>query len=382
MVAIDQSSRVLLFARASDDDDSCARPTTDDNGAVLSIGITTHTLLKILSAVFLGLTVLNSIIHITRHLSRYTAPIQQRQIIRIILVPTVFAILSFLSVLFYQASIYLRPVAEIYESIAIPAIFILYIHYVFPGPGSHSWRELFYRLEDPYSREASIAGGDVTWFKRTCVLVFQYVRYNQSFIALANNVDRYPISKTASSIVEIATQGAGVYCVNSLAPGHAHLWCEIINVVSIVLAVPHVIRFERRLKEHIDPKHKPGVKLWTFKGFVFLQFVQLILFGLLNGRLSNPTASITFNDLYYGIPATLTCIEAWIFTIIFMWSFSTKEYAPKNIDGQCNRMPIWRALLDSLNISDLVGAIATLIRILMEGNWQPVREDQNGDERK
>ncbi|KAL6809511.1 organic solute transporter Ostalpha domain-containing protein [Trichoderma camerunense] len=332
MVAIDQSSRILLFARGNDDDDSCARPTTDDNGDVLSIGITTHTLLKILSAVFLGLTVLNSIIHITRHLTRYTAPIQQRQMIRIILVPTVFAIFSFLSVLFYQ---------------------------------THSWRELFYRLEDPYSREASIVSGDVTWFKRTCVFVFQY-----------------PISKTASSIVEIATQGAGVYCVNSLAPGHAHLWCEIINVVSIVLAVPHIIRFERRMKEHIDPNHKPGYKLWTFKGFVFLQFVQLILFGLLNGRLSHPTASITFNDLYYGIPATLTCIEAWIFTIIFMWSFSTKEYAPKNIDGQCHRMPFWRALLDSLNISDLVGAIATLIRILVEGNWQPVREDQNAGERK
>lgn len=183
MVAIDQSSHILVFARG-DDNDSCARPTVGDNGDVLSIGITTHTLLKILSAVFLGLTLLNSIIHITRHLARYTAPSQQRQIIRIILVPTVFAIFSFLSVFFYQTSIYLRPLAEIYESIAIPAIFILYVHYVFPG--SHSWRELFYRLEDPHSRESGIAGGDVTWFKRTCVLVFQYVRHTQSFITFAN----------------------------------------------------------------------------------------------------------------------------------------------------------------------------------------------------
>ncbi|KAK4062791.1 uncharacterized protein Triagg1_9661 [Trichoderma aggressivum f. europaeum] len=380
MVAIDQSSRTLVFARG-DDDDSCARPTVDDNGDILSIGITTHTLLKILSAVFLGLTVLNSIIHITRHLARYTAPIQQRQIIRIILVPTVFAICSFLSVLFYQTSIYLRPVAEIYESIAIPAIFILYVHYVFPG--SHSWRELFHRLEDPNSREADIAGGDSTWFKRTCLFVFQYVKHTPSLIAFANPAPcRYPIAKTASSIVEIATQGAGVYCVNSLAPRHAHLWCEIINILAIVLAIPHIIRFERRMKDHIDPTHKPGAKLWTFKGFVFLQFVQLILFGLLNDRLSHPTASITFNDLYYGIPATLTCIEAWIFTIIFMWSFSTNEYAPDNIDGQCHRMPFWRALLDSLNIADFVEAIAVLIRILMEGNWQPIREDQNNGERK
>ncbi|KAL7916829.1 organic solute transporter Ostalpha domain-containing protein [Trichoderma velutinum] len=363
MVVIDQSFRTLVFARGNDDDASCARPIVGDQGDVLSIGITTHTLLKILSAVFLGLTLLNSIVHITRHLARYTAPSQQRQIIRIILVPTVFAIFSFFSVFFYQTSIYLRPLAEIYESIAIPAIFILYVHYVFPD--SHSWRELFYRLQDPSSREGIITGGDMTWFKRTCVFVFQY-----------------PISKTISSIVEIATQGAGVYCVNSLAPGHAHLWCEIINIVAIVLAVPHIIRFERRMKEYIDLKHKPEAKLWTFKGFVFLQFVQLILFGLLNGRSFSPTANVTFNDLYYGIPATLTCIEAWIFTLIFLWSFSTKEYAPDNIDGQCHRMPFWRALLDSLNIADLIGAIDILVRILMEGNWQPIREEQHNDERK
>lgn len=78
--------------------------------------------------------------------------------------------------------------------------------------------------------------------------------------------------------MEIATQGAGVYCVNTLDPHYAHLWCEIISIAAIVLAVPHVVRFERRMKERIDTQHQPGAKLWTFEGFVFLQFVQLILF--------------------------------------------------------------------------------------------------------
>jgi uncharacterized membrane protein YjgN (DUF898 family) len=178
--------------------------------------------------------------------------------------------------------------------------------------------------------------------------------------------------------LEIATQGAGVYCVNSLEPRHAHLWCEIINIVAIVLAVPHVIRFERRMREYIDTKHQPGAKLWAFKGFVFLQFVQLILFGLLNGQTFQPTTYITFNDLYYGIPATLTCIEAWIFTGIFLWYFSTEEYTPDNTNGQCYRMPFWRALLDCLNITDLFEATGTSFRILMEGNWLPRREERSG----
>ncbi|EHK23051.1 uncharacterized protein TRIVIDRAFT_15868, partial [Trichoderma virens Gv29-8] len=268
-----------------------------------------HTLLKILSGVFLALTLLNTTFHITRHLGRYTVPCQQRQIIRIILVPTVFAIFSFLSVLSYDASIYLRPLAEIYESIGIPAIFMLYIYYIYPD--NHSWREILDQFEAQDKRGDFIAGTNLAWFKRTCVSVFQY-----------------PLSKTISSIVEIATQGAGVYCINSLEPRYAHLWCEIINIAAIVLAVPHIVRFERRMKEHIDTKHQPVAKLWTFKGFVFLQFVQLILFGLLNGQTFNPTAYVTFDDLYYGIPATITCIEAWIFTGVFIWSFSSTEYTP------------------------------------------------------
>ncbi|KAL6884482.1 organic solute transporter subunit alpha/Transmembrane protein [Trichoderma evansii] len=288
-------------------DSSCARPVAGEHGDVLSIGITTQTLLKILTAVFLILTLLNSIFHITRHLTRYTIPRQQRQIIRIILVPTVFAIFSFLSVLSYQASIYLRPLAEIYESICIPALFLLYVDYIYPD--SHSWWDI---LDAQGKRGILTAGSCLAWFKRTCILVFQY-----------------PLSKTISSIVEIATQGAGVYCVNTLDPHYAHLWCEIINIVAIMVAAPHVVRFERRMKKHINTKHRPGLKLWTFKGFVFLQFVQLVLFGLLNGQTFSPTSYVTYDDLYYGIPSMVTCIEAWIFTSIFIWSFSTTDfYAP------------------------------------------------------
>lgn len=169
--------------------------------------------------------------------------------------------------------------------------------------------------------------------------------------------------------MEIATQAAGVYCVNTLDPHYAHLWCEIINILAIMLAAPHVIRFERRMKQNINTKHQPGVKLWTFKAFVFLQFVQVVLFGLLNGQIFSPTAYITYDDLYYGIPATITCIEAWIFTSIFIWSFSTKEYAYDIAGSQGYRMPHWQALFNCFNITDLFGAIVFMVRLLVEGQW-------------
>lgn len=155
-------------------DFSCARPVVGEYGDVLSIGITTHTLLIILAAVFLVLTLLNSVFHVLRHLTRYTIPYQQRQIIRIIIIPTVFAIFALPSVIFYQASIYLRPLAEIYESIGITALFLLYVDYVYPD--SHSWWEILDLIGAQEKRGDVIAGSNSAWFKRTCIFVFQFVR--------------------------------------------------------------------------------------------------------------------------------------------------------------------------------------------------------------
>lgn len=165
-----------------------------------------------------------------------------------------------------------------------------------------------------------------------------------------------------------------MYCINTLDPHYAHLWCEIINILAIMLAAPHVIRFERRMKQNINTKYQPGVKLWTFKAFVFLQFVQVILFGLLNDQIFSPTSYITYDDLYYGIPSTITCTEAWIFTSIFIWSFSTTEYTDDTVDSQSYRMPPWQALFHCANIRDLFGAIVFTIRLLVEGQWLPGRE--------
>lgn len=176
-----------------------------------------------------------------------------------------------------------------------------------------------------------------------------------------------------SSIIELITQGTDDFCINSLSPHYAHLWCEILNIVGLVLAVPHVIRFERRMRKYMDPKNKPTAKLWTFKAFVFLQFVQLIIFGLLNDKVFNPTEHITYNDLYYGLPAAITCFESWIFTGLFMWSFPTRLYRPDYVGTQGYRMPYWRAIFNCINLGDIFGGIALMFKLVVEGQWLPTK---------
>ena len=117
---------------------TCVHPKPNEHGKPLSIGISFKTLMTYITAVCLGLTALSAVFLIWKHLHRYTRPKEQRQIVRIVYMPVVFCITSMLSILFYEASIYLVPITEAYEAFCITALFYLYIEYVCPDEGARA----------------------------------------------------------------------------------------------------------------------------------------------------------------------------------------------------------------------------------------------------
>ena len=109
---------------------------------------------------------------ILKHLHRYTQPMQQRQIIRIIFTPVVFAVLSALAILDYDAAIYLIPLRDLYETFALASLFLLFTEYV--APGADTREAFFFNLENRKKRGSMfsrskeydvIPGGCLTWFK-------------------------------------------------------------------------------------------------------------------------------------------------------------------------------------------------------------------------
>lgn len=348
-----------LTPRDSTTSDQCDGAQKHDQGDNLSIGITTQRLLEYISAAGLGVSAILVVGLILRHLACYTIPREQRQIVRIIFFPVVFAAFAFLSVAFYDAAVYLRPVASIYEAICLPALLILYFNYVCPVEQS-LWN-FFGQIQLTDRHGKPLQGGTLRWVKKVWIFVFQC-----------------PFIFTVAAIVEIATEAAHHYCAGSLKPKYGHLWVEILTIVALVLAIPNVIRFESRMKKegYIEKRHKPAAKLWTFKGLVGLQFLQQIIFGLLNGRVFNATATITYNDLYYGIPNTITCLEAPLFALAFWWSFNPSEYHPDVVHTQGYKMAFWRACIDSLNISDLVSGVGTMCKLIAEGALSPTEKSQ------
>lgn len=177
-------------------------------------------------------------------------------------------------------------------------------------------------------------------------------------------VFQYPLTKTLACIVEISTQAGGVFCTNSLSPKYAHIWIMLLDIFVIGGAIGAVFRFYGRLKSEFAPKHHALAKLVAFKGMVIFQFFQEVLFGLLNGKVFKPSPKYTYDDLYYGVPAMLTALEAMIFCFGFHFAYRSREYHEEERAG-LKRMSVWKAVLDALNLSDIVFGVVTAIKILV-----------------
>lgn len=153
-------------------------PLPKDEASLLLVGepvvgnLTFQHLILLISIACAGATALLTVWLVFKHLHRYTQPKQQRQIIRIIATPVVFAVISVLAILDYNAAIYLLPVRDLYETFALASLFLLFIEFVAPDENTRD--EYFSNLENRKKRGGTfsrtkeydvIPGGSLTWFR-------------------------------------------------------------------------------------------------------------------------------------------------------------------------------------------------------------------------
>lgn len=185
---------------------------------------------------------------------------------------------------------------------------------------------------------------ELTTYQRTWAQVFQY-----------------PLITLIFTIIEIVTQYYGKYCSNSFAPKHAHLWLFLAGILIVAGALAATGEFAKRMQNEMDGTHKESAKIWSFLGIIFFQIIQGILFSMLNGKLFSPTRLLTYNDINYGMPSFLTCLEAVVFSLVFHWAYSAAEFKHR-VDRympnqQAPRLGTWRAVRDALDLSDIANAV-------------------------
>lgn len=82
---------------------------------------------------------------------------------------------------------------------------------------------------------------------------------------------------------------------------------------------------------------------------------------MLNGKLFSPTRLLTYNDINYGMPSFLTCLESVAFSLLFQSFYSATEFKNRTDkylpDQKAPRLGTWRAIRDAFDLSDIANAV-------------------------
>ncbi|KAF8906499.1 organic solute transporter Ostalpha-domain-containing protein [Gymnopilus junonius] len=271
-------------------------------------------------------TLVISVLTVLSHCRNYTKPSQQRQIIRILYMPPVYAVISFLSYRFFRDYTYYSFI-ELYSSWHLNPYRLLLIEFVAEKEG----------------RDRLLAEKE----KRKLMFPFCCWRYRPTkpyfMYAVKWSVLQYVIVRPAVSLVGIICQALGVLCESQGFDAHfANVYLEAVDFVSISVALYGLLIFYGLTRDDLKGK-KPLAKFLCIKLIVMFTWYQSFIFSALQGRVIHGTEFWTSTNIADGLNALTICIEM-IFFAIFMWrAYPYDEY--KRIKGT-SPTSIWRPLWD------------------------------------
>ncbi|KAF2638573.1 DUF300-domain-containing protein [Massarina eburnea CBS 473.64] len=341
--------------------------------------LTFHHFGLILSATFGALAVAIAFFLILRHATHYLKPYEQKHIIRILVMIPIYAVVSFLTYLYYKHAIYFELVRDCYEAFAISSFFTLMCHYI--APTLHEQKEYFRNVQPknwvwPMTWMQKCTGGEdkgwlrrprsgLTWFNVVWISIFQYCFIRPFF-----------------TVVAVFSQTQGRYCQSSWDPRYAYMWVAGFEALSVTIAMFCLIQFYVQLKDDLAP-HRPFLKVLCIKLVIFFCFWQSWVISLLT-RSGGPLAAtdqIGGPDLRIGIPSMLTCVEMSVFALLHLWAFPWKPYdlglrheplpqGSHTFPQEAPKTYVYgpgRALLSALNPWDIIKACGRGFRWLFYG---------------
>lgn len=292
-----------------------------------------------------AVTCLLALITIIGHARNYNKPLEQRQIIRVLLFPPVYAVVSFLSYRFFRAYTYYELAEAAYESFAIAAFLMLMLQFI--GTNVNEQKSVFARKD-----------------KKPLPLPFCCWRYRPSkayfLVLLKWSVVQYCFVRPALSIAGIVTEYYEVYCSSSLSYRYAYVYLTSVDFVSITVALYGLIVLYTLVKEDLQGK-RPLAKFATIKIGIFLIFYQGFIFSLLaNHGVLHATQYWSTTNIADGLNALCTSLEMVLIAAMQMWAFNWREYHIQRVDrpsGKANgkgKTNIFMSILHALNFTDLL----------------------------
>ncbi|PWN92129.1 DUF300-domain-containing protein, partial [Acaromyces ingoldii] len=265
----------------------------------------------IVSGFFALIATCASIWLIWKHLTYYTCPPQQRHIVRMLIMVPIYAIVSFLSYIFFTEAIYYETIRDCYEAVVITSFFYLLLQYVGDTPAEQ--HEVFKEVKVKYwffplgFWKYRPDGLHFLWLMKICIL-------------------QYAIVRPVCTLVAVGLQYFGIYCIESWAPQFGHIYISIAISISVSVAMYCIIQFYLPIKEELKP-YSPVLKFLAVKSVVFLTFWQSSFLSILAyfGAIKD-TQYMSAAEVQVGLNALLETFEMVIFGFLHIKAFTYLIY--------------------------------------------------------
>lgn len=251
-----------------------------------------------------------AIFHIYRHLLNYTEPTYQRYIVRIIFMVPVYALMSFLSLVLQERSIYFNSIREIYEAWVIYNFLSLCLAWV-GGPGAVVL-SLSGRVLKP------------SWYLMTCC--FSAIPLDGRFIRRCKQgCLQFVILKPILVAVTLILYAKGKYEDGNFTAKQAYLYLTFIYTISYTMALYALALFYVACRDLLQP-FNPVPKFIIIKSVVFLTYWQgvLVFLAAKSGFIKDAGKAAEFQNF-------IICVEMLVAAIGHLYAFPYKEYAGANI---------------------------------------------------
>jgi len=294
-------------------------------------------------------TILITTVNIVLHTRNYYRPLEQRQIVRILLMPPVYATISFFSYRYFRSYTYYALVEAIYEALAVAAFLMLLIQFV--GVNTKEQKEII-----ASKQKLKMPIPFCCWRYRPSKPYFMYT--------LKWAVLQYCILRPLISIIGIITESYDVLCPDQYSVHFAAVYLDSVDFVSFSIALYALWLFYVLTKENLVGK-QPIAKFASIKLIVFFTFYQGFLFSVLQSyNVIKATTYWTSTNVADGLQALATCCEMVIFSALMLWSFSSKDY--RAMRGDWHPTNSFKAFLNSQNYWDFIRDIGLALKFYFD----------------
>ncbi|MCJ1311439.1 hypothetical protein MMC25_005110 [Agyrium rufum] len=364
----------------------CDIPSLAQNATTTVVSnLTFYELNQIVAGAFAAFSFALTTILIFLHATHLSQPHEQLKQIKIIGLISLLSLFSWIIIRYPKEYAYLQLWIEYIEAIALAAFFLLMCDFVSPSERVQDGFFATLQIKEKKrligrSKNTTPQVQGLAWLRIRYIAIFQYL----------------PVSLLVAIVGNILS-GVNKYCDGDANVHFGYLWLSIISNISVTFAVLSVIEMYQALKTHLA-HHKPLAKLVSFKIIIFLQFLQGIVWIVLKSTNHlTPTSTLTYSDLYYGIPSLLTCIELVPISLFFFYAYS---YRPYVIDKSANAIredgtyhPTtyqggflgYRAILGAMDPREIFGGMVFAFKLILGGEEEFTRRhedvnlDQGGD---